>query len=80
MRVTVCELRAAAGALEDDWTGLTAHVESERSELVVLPELGFAPWFAVERTYDARTWDTAVRAHEGWLARLDELPAAVVGT
>jgi N-carbamoylputrescine amidase len=79
MRVTVCELRTEASTLEDDWTRLVAHVSSERSDLVVLPEMGFAPWFAAEKPYDAAVWDEAVAAHDRWLARLGELPAAVVG-
>ena len=80
MRVTVCELRTAAGALEEDWAGLVAHVEAERSDLVVLPELGFAPWFAARPVFDQGQWDAAVDAHERWLARLPELPAAVLGS
>ncbi|HWH27936.1 MAG TPA: carbon-nitrogen hydrolase family protein [Mycobacteriales bacterium] len=80
MRATVCQLRTSAGALEQDWTELVAHVEAERSDLVVLPELGFAPWLAAERVFDAAAWDAAVRAHDEWLGRLHELPAAVIGT
>ena len=79
-RVTVCELRTAAGALEEDWAGLVAHVEAERSDLVVLPELGFAPWFAASPVFDPAQWEAAVGAHDQWLARLPELPAAVLGT
>ncbi|MFP5219295.1 MAG: carbon-nitrogen hydrolase family protein [Actinomycetes bacterium] len=80
MRVTVCELRTSSGALDDDWAQLVSHVEVERSDLVVLPELGFAPWLAVERTFDQQRWDDAVSTHDRWLARLRELPAAVIGT
>ena len=80
MRVTVCELRTAAGALEQDWAALVEHVEAQRSDLVVLPEMGFAPWFAVGPAFEADRWDAAVRAHEQWLDRLVELPAAVLGT
>jgi N-carbamoylputrescine amidase len=80
MRVTVCELRTRDGALEEDWAGLVAHVRDRRSDVVVLPEMGFAPWFAADRAFDAGRWDDAVRAHEAWLPRLAELPAAVIGT
>ena len=80
MRVTVCELRTAPGALEEDWQGLVAHVRAERSDLVVLPELGFAPWFAAEPTYDEQAWAASVAAHDRWLPRLAELGAAVLGT
>jgi len=80
MRVTVCELRTTPEALADDCAGLVAHVRAEGSDLVVLPELGFAPWFAAEHAYDAVVWTAAVAAHNHWLKRIDELPAAVIGT
>lgn len=80
MRVTVCELRTAPGDLEEDWTGLVAHASCERADLVVLPELGFAPWFAAQQPYEESAWAVAVVAHERWLQRLGELPAAVIGT
>lgn len=80
MRVTVCELRTSPDALAADWAELVAHVDAERSDLVVLPELGFAPWFAAERPFDESAWAAAVAAHERWLQRLGELNTAVVGT
>ncbi len=80
MRITVCELRTLAGALEEDWAGLVEHVAAERAQLVVLPELGFAPWFAAQKPVDDGPWRASVSAHEAWLQRLAELPAAVIGT
>lgn len=80
MRVTVCELRTAPGALEQDWAGLVAHVAEESSELVVLPEMGFAPWFAAERPGPAAAWASSVAAHAAWSRRLPELGAPAVGT
>ncbi len=81
MRVTVCELRTSPGALEQDWDGLVAHVGEQRSELVVLPEMGFAPWFAADRpTSDEAAWASSVAAHVAWSERLPDLGAAVVGT
>jgi N-carbamoylputrescine amidase len=80
VRVTVCELRTSAGALEQDWDGLVAHVAEQGSELVVLPEMGFAPWFAAERPGSHEAWASSVSAHAAWSERLPELEAAVVGT
>ncbi len=80
MRATICQLRTGPGELEEDWSGLVAHVATERSELVVLPELGFAPWFAARERFDPGAWADAVAAHDRWLGRLGELGAAVIGT
>src|SRR5687768_16726985 len=77
MRVTACELRT--GRLEEDWAALAEHVRAERSELVVLPEMGLSPWFAHERPFVADAWSAAVRGHAAFMAeRLGELGDAVV--
>jgi N-carbamoylputrescine amidase len=81
LRVTVCELSNDPGELERDWAGLIAHVKSVSSDLVVLPEMAFAPWFAVARQFNPDVWQAAVVAHDTWMERLVELaPAAVIGS
>lgn len=78
MRVTVCELNTEADAFERDWERLVAHVRAEASNLVLLPEMTFCPWFGWTRDVDPAVWEAAVAAHEQWLARLPELSPAVV--
>ena len=82
MRVTVCELTSASpDALGRDWERLVAHARARASELVLLPEMPFHPWFGVSRTFDAGVWRTAVSAHDAWLERLTDLaPSIVLGT
>jgi len=81
MKITVCELNDDPMAFAVDWEALAAHVKAEGSQLVVLPEMPFAPWFALSPRCDASVWQAAVKAHEDWLSRLDELaPAAVIAT
>ena len=81
LRVTVCELSNDPAELERDWAGLIAHVRSLSSDLVLLPEMPFAPWFAVTRRFEPDVWRAAVAAHEAWMERLTDLaPAAVVGS
>jgi hypothetical protein len=46
MRVTVCELPDDRKAFESAWQELTAYVSKQQSDLVLLPELPFAPWIA----------------------------------
>ena len=76
--MTVCELRTSPGSLEQDWDGLVAHVREQRSDVVVLPEMGFAPWFAAQRPAPDEVWASSVAAHAAWSERLPELGAAVV--
>ena len=51
MRVTVTQMRDAAADFEQDWARLREHVQSQRSELVLLPEMPFHPWFAGSRQF-----------------------------
>ncbi len=78
MKVTVCELGNDPQSLSDDWQRLGEHVREHRSELVVLPEMPFAPWLARTREVDASAWQAAVVAHDHWIERLAELGAGVV--
>jgi N-carbamoylputrescine amidase len=79
VRVTACELHT--DRLDEDWQALAEHVRHERSDLVVLPEMGLAPWFARRREFDRQLWRSAVDAHARFLReRLADLaPAAVLG-
>lgn len=78
MRITVCQLSDVPAQLEEQWEGLAAHCRHERSDLVVLPELGFSPWLAATAEVDQRRWEASVEVHDRWLGRLDELGARVV--
>ena len=81
LRATVCQLRNTPADFAADWETLVEHVQSQRSELVVLPELAFAPWFAVEQPFKQATWDAAVAAHNFGMQQLSDLgPAIVLGT
>lgn len=53
--------RRNRGPSRRDWAGLVAHVAAEGSGLLVLPELGLAPWFAASRSDDPQQWDAAER-------------------
>lgn len=76
MKVTITQLDA--NQLERDWERLNRHIADEASELALLPEMCFAPWFCAAPQRDEATWRRAVSAHEEWLERLPELGAQVV--
>ena len=78
MKVTVCELRNDADGLEQDWQALVAHVKSQKSDLVLLPEMPFHPWVARTNKVVGDIWQKAVIAHDRWLPRFSELSAAIV--
>ena len=77
MKITVCQLHNEREAFAVDWDRLVAHVKAQRSDLVLLPEMPFFPWFAGPREFDASVWRAAVAAHDIWEKRLSELRPAV---
>lgn len=78
MKVTVCELNDEMDAFKSDWEHLSAHVRQEASQLVLLPEMPFFPWFARTLPFDPVRWALAVEAHESWLLRLPDLAPATI--
>ncbi len=76
MKATITQIDARQ--LERDWRRLSAHVAAQTSELVLLPEMCFAPWFCTTPKRDDSIWIAAVKAHESWLSRLNELGAEIV--
>jgi predicted amidohydrolase len=81
MKITVCQLHNEREAFAADWDRLVAHVKAQRSDLVLLPEMPFFPWFPTPQRFDAGVWRAAVAAHDAWEKRLSELmPAVALGT
>jgi predicted amidohydrolase len=81
MKATVCQLHNGRESFASDWRGLLEHVRAEHSELVLLPEMPFSPWFPTPRKFDADVWRAALTAHDAWERRLSELtPAIAFGT
>lgn len=81
MRITVCALHTEADQFEDAWQLLVAHVREKRSELLLVPEMPFAPWMPGPRAFDAAVWDAAVAAHDRIAERCAALPhTAVLGS
>jgi len=78
MRVTVCELQDSREGFSRDWAALVRHVQDHASELVLLPEMAFSPWFAWRREFDPEIWRAAVQSHSDWQSRLPELAGTVV--
>ncbi len=78
LKVTVCELSQEENDFQKDWAGLVDHVQSHASDLVLLPEMIFCPWFAANKPFDISVWNEAVSKHEKWMERLQDLAPAIV--
>lgn len=78
MRVTVCELPDEPEAFGRQWQRLGDHVHAEHSDLVVLPEMAFVPWFATTPRFNRDVWADAVACHDQWLERMDHLGEVIV--
>lgn len=81
MRVTVCQLSDEPSAFGADWAALRRHVDEHKSDLILLPEMPFATWFATEREFSPKLWNAAIVEHAHWKERLSDLaPATVLST
>jgi len=81
LKVTVCETQNDPMGFARDWEQLAAHVRAESSELVLLPEMPFHPWFARTKFFNPTVWQEAVHEHDIWQDRFNELaPAVILGT
>ena len=81
MRVTVCEMNDSEEAFSKDWDRLVDHVQTEKSDLVLLPEMPFYPWLFWRNHFDLELWTKSLEAHRNWLERCEELaPAPVLGS
>ena len=77
MRVTVCQIPNEPAALDAAWGALREHLTAEASDLLVLPEMPFAPWLAASRDVDREQWSSAATMHGRWCDRLGELGVGV---
>jgi N-carbamoylputrescine amidase len=78
LKVTVCELSNDPALFDEQWAELASHVESEQSDIVLLPEMPFYRWLAADREMDSGSWAKSGAAHDLWLERLAELRAPSV--
>jgi N-carbamoylputrescine amidase len=81
MKITVCELPNDPDDFTHAWERLVEHVGERRSDLVLLPEMPFYRWLSQTKKVNPAEWELAVRAHDQWIGKLDQLaPATVVSS
>ncbi len=81
MKITVCELSQEENDFASYWERLLSHAKTEKSDLVLLPEMAFSSWFALNRTFDPAVWEAAIDSHDQWQSRFQDLaPAMILGS
>lgn len=78
MKITVCELPNTWSRTDSCWQDLIHHLTSEKSEILLLPEMPFYEWITRSETIDPEKWHAAVKAHEKWINRFTDLPVSMV--
>ncbi len=78
MRVTVCEIPNNWTQTDAHWYKTIQHLEKDRSDLLVLPEMPFFDWITRSDDVDPNLWRQSVAAHNHWISRLGELPVEMV--
>ena len=77
----MCQLDSRDGHRSAALEALGQHVARTQADLVVVPELAFSAWLAVDRDVDLEAWQAGVSEHDAAIARLPSLGAgAVVGS
>ena len=70
MRIATAEIPDEVAGYAATIDKIAAHVEDERPDLLVLPEMPFAPWIFHSAVFDATSWAQIVAQHAEWLDRL----------
>ncbi len=78
MKATVCELPNNWTDSDKYWNLLIQHLEQEQSDLLVLPEMPFSKWVTRYSDVNPDIWEQAVKAHDAWINRLNELPVELI--
>jgi N-carbamoylputrescine amidase len=75
MKVTVCELSDNEDDFVVDWNELTTHLDQNKPDLLLLPEMPFCKWIASEKEVSSETRRRSVERHEKWMNKLEDLNA-----
>lgn len=80
MKITICEFPDEAARKQAAWDALAAHVDAEKPDLVVLPEMPFCEWIFVGDAVDQALWQKAIAAHDEMIGAFGSLACKAVMT
>jgi N-carbamoylputrescine amidase len=75
MKVTVCEMSDNEDNFIVDWNELTIHLDQNKPDLLLLPEMPFCKWIASEKKVTNESKRVSVDKHEKWLTKIEQLNA-----
>src|SRR5215467_11747147 len=75
MQVTVCELSDNEFNFLDDWEQLIIHLNENKPDLLLLPEMPFCKWIASSKNVNHESKIESVEKHEIWISRIEQLDA-----
>ncbi|HEY2720784.1 MAG TPA: carbon-nitrogen hydrolase family protein [Chitinophagaceae bacterium] len=78
MKVTVCEMSDNEDDFIADWHQLTAYLDQQKTDLLLLPEMPFGKWIATEKNVSNEIKAEAMKKHEDWTIRLEHLNAKYI--
>ena len=73
MKVTVCELSDNEIKFMADWIELKNHLDQNKADLLLLPEMPFSKWIASEKKVNDTVRWQSVEKHEKWMGELEKL-------
>ena len=73
MKVTVCEMSDNEDSFIVDWNALTIHLDQNRSDLLLLPEMPFSKWIPSEKKADRETKLQSAEKHKQWMSKIEHL-------
>ena len=70
MKVCTAEFPDEVARYDAALEEIVRHVEDQRPDILVLPEMPFTPWVFHTDSFDQPLWDELVSRHAAWLDRL----------
>ena len=78
MKVTVSQLPEDKTQFHDCWDNLMQHISMSQTQLLLLPELIFGDWIAVNKNVDLDVKRTNLEDHENWMGKVEAIKDAHV--
>jgi len=78
MKVTICEMSDNEDNFIVDWNELNTHLEENKPDLLLLPEMPFGKWIASEREVNSDAKRESAKKHEKWISKLEQLNAGYI--